>query len=206
MDGVMLDSEPLQLRSFNFVLARSSISVSMSDFKAKYMGSRDTQICEKMISDFNLPISMEEFVQEKRSAYLALFKEEGIPPTEGLVDAVSALHKMLPLGIASSSQVQDIETITTKFGIRDLFKVILSGHQVPNGKPAPDVYLKVSEMLGIEPGLCGVIEDTVTGIRSAKSAGMSCIGITTTHSSDELQGADIIIDSFDELLGAVAQL
>ena len=205
MDGVMLDSEPFQLQSFNKVLEKFNISVSMSEFKKSYMGFRDTQICGKIINDFNLPISVEDFVSGKRNFYLSIV-EKGIPQTEGLIEVVKKLHEIIPLGIASSSQIKEIETITKKFGIYDYFKVILSAHDVTNGKPAPDVYLKASQMLGIEPSLCGVIEDTKTGIISAKSAGMKCIAITTTHSAEELSGADHIISSFSELLDVVKAL
>ena len=206
MDGVMLDSEPLQLRSFNKILERFNVSVSMSDFKKNYMGIRDTQICEKMISDFKLPIGAEEFVNGKRNAYLDVVLEEDISPPEGLIDAVNALYEILPLGIASSSQIKEIEMITMKFGIRDRFKVLVSAHQVPNGKPAPDVYLKASAMLEVGPSLCGAIEDTKTGIESAKAAGMRCIAITTTHTTEELSEADKVISSFDQLPGVVQDL
>jgi HAD superfamily hydrolase (TIGR01509 family) len=206
MDGVMLDSEPYQLMSFNKVLGRFGVSVLMPEFKKKYMGSRDTQICERMIADYKLPITAEAFVNGKRSAYLEVIVEENVPPTEGLVDAIGALSAVLPLGIASSSQVNEIELITRKFGVRDRFQIVLSSHQVPNGKPAPDVYLKASEMIGVEPALCGVIEDTPTGIRSAKAAGMACVGITTTHTAEELGEADAVIGSFGELFQAVQNL
>ena len=206
MDGVMLDSEPLQLRSFNQVLQQSGNELSMDEFKKTYMGLRDTQICEKMIEAFSLSISAEEFVTHKRSAYLTIIKEENVPPTPGLVEAVDKLSALLPLAIASSSQVDEIETITQAFGIRNKFQVIQSAHQVPHGKPAPDVYLKTSELLGIAPSLCGVIEDTRAGVRSAKAAGMKCIGITTTHSAEELSEADRIVASFEELLPVVEEL
>lgn len=177
----------------------------MAEFKKTYMGMRDTQICEQMVKYFKLPISADEFVNEKRNTYIAKLAK-GVPPTKGLVEAIKELYKILPLGIASSSQIKEIEAITRIFGIRDFFKVILSAHQVANGKPAPDVYLKAGEMLGIEPSLCGVIEDTKTGIKSAKSAGMKCIAITTTHSAEELNEADCVISSFGELLDAVKNL
>lgn len=169
------------------------------------MGLRDTQICEKMIQDFKLSISTEDFVNGKRNAYSSII-ENKILPTQGLIETVKKLYEILPLGIASSSSIKEIETITKKFGIRDFFKVILSAHDVANGKPAPDVYLKASEMLNIEPSSCGVIEDTRTGVKSAKAAGMKCIAITTTHDAEELNEADHVISSFYELLDVVKML
>ena len=205
MDGVMLDSEPFQLQSFNKVLGKYNIVLSMSEFKKTYMGFRDTQICEKMISTYNLTLSVEDFVNEKRSTYLSIIGK-GVPPTDGLVEVVKKLFKILPLGIASSSSLKEIEIITQTFKIRNFFKEILSAHQVDHGKPAPDVYLKISEMMGVEPSLCGVNEDTKTGVKSAKAAGMKCVAITTTHSAEELSEADYVISSFNELFDVVSSL
>ncbi len=196
----MLDSEPLQLDAFNSVLKRFDISVPMESFIKEYIGMRDAQICEKMIYDFSLPITQEDFVTEKRNTYLSLFSEKNISPTQGLLETINSLHKILPLAIASSSTLEEIEATTRKFGIRDKFTTIVSAHQVENGKPSPDVYLKAAEILGVPPHLCAVLEDTNTGIQSAKSAGMTCIAITTTYHSHEIFNADTIISTFDELL------
>lgn len=203
MDGVIIDSEPLQLQSFNKVLQRFGHLVEMDDFKHKYMGLKDAQICERMVGDYELPITPEEFVDEKRRSYLEILQGDEILPMPGVVSAIKKLYQRVPLAIASSSNRSEIETITERFGIRQYFKVFVSAHEVSSGKPAPDVYLKTSEELGVDPTECGVIEDTLVGIRSAKAAGMYCVGITTTHTKDELKEADKIITSFEELLPAL---
>ena len=66
-------------------------------------------------------------------------------------------------------------------------------------KPAPDIYLYAAEKLGIQPSNSLVIEDAPNGIKAAKSAGMFCVGITTTFQDIYLREADHICKTFDEI-------
>jgi beta-phosphoglucomutase-like phosphatase (HAD superfamily) len=70
---------------------------------------------------------------------------------------------------------------------------------VARSKPAPDIFIKASAQLQLPPHECLVIEDAASGVKAAKTAGMKCIAITTTHTADQLQHADLVIDSFEEL-------
>lgn len=67
------------------------------------------------------------------------------------------------------------------------------------GKPFPDIFLKAAERMKCLPQECIVVEDAPNRIQAAKAAGMKCVAITTTHKRSELDGADKIIDSFEEL-------
>lgn len=206
MDGVIIDSEPLQLRSFNHVLQKHNITVSMPEFKKKYMGYQDIQICEKLIAYYSLPLTKEKFVSDKRATYLEILKQGDTEPISGVTEAIKEIASLMPVAIASSSNKTEIETITGQFGVRDLFSVLVSAGEVQNGKPAPDIYLRTAKLMNIDPNKCGVIEDTKLGVRAAKKAGMYCIGITTTHTENELQEADTIIDSFDQLVPAIQKV
>lgn len=200
MDGVIIDSEPLQLQSFNTVLGRFGITVSMDEFKKKYMGLRDLQICEKILHDHKLPLTTAEFVKEKRAVYITLLQDGRIKPIPGAVEAIEAIKEQgLPLAIASSSCKEEIDAVTTKFDVKRYFSSIISSHELSNGKPSPDVYLKAAEGLGVQPKSCAAIEDTATGVKSAKAAGMFCIAITTTHMAEELTAADRVITKFSDI-------
>lgn len=83
--------------------------------------------------------------------------------------------------------------------------VLVSGEDVKSGKPAPDPYLLAAERLGARPEECVVIEDAPAGIKSGSAAGCLVVALTTTHHSDELQGADMVIDP-DELGRMFAEL
>jgi beta-phosphoglucomutase len=70
---------------------------------------------------------------------------------------------------------------------------------VKNGKPDPEVFLKAAEKLGVVPKKCIVMEDASNGAEAAKAAGMACIAITSTRGKNQLQKADLVVNSFKEL-------
>lgn len=91
--------------------------------------------------------------------------------------------------------------ILDRLGVRDLFSVIVQGGEVSRGKPAPDIYLRAADELGVEPCACVVFEDSSAGVESAKRAGMICIGLDTALSAAELTSAhaDFVISDFREI-------
>ncbi len=202
MDGVILDTEPLSLQSFNHVLRNYVEPISLEEFKAKYMGHYDISVCGRMVEELNLPITKEELISAKTEAYLKILQND-IEPIKGAVEAIREIHKMMPIALASSSNKSKIEIITKKFGIYELFSALVSSYEVAKDKPAPDVYLKVSQLLGVSPNECAVIEDAPLGIAAAKGAGMYCFGFTTNYPAAKLAAADQVINSFDQLIPAI---
>jgi HAD superfamily hydrolase (TIGR01509 family) len=87
-----------------------------------------------------------------------------------------------------------------KLGLRKYVKYWLSGEQVLRSKPEPDIFLKVAEVLNVDPADCLVIEDSASGIKAAKRAGMKCIGYRNLNSGNQdLSGADLIVDKIGEI-------
>ncbi|MEJ7682002.1 MAG: HAD family phosphatase [Segetibacter sp.] len=72
--------------------------------------------------------------------------------------------------------------------------LIVTGDEVENSKPAPDIFLKAAERLGLPAKECMVVEDGPIGVAAAKNAKMKCVAITETHSVDKLYEADIVIE------------
>lgn len=70
---------------------------------------------------------------------------------------------------------------------------------VSRGKPDPEIYLKSAKALNLPNAQCIVIEDSLSGVAAAKAAGSKVIGITTTHSEEELKDTDLTIRDFDDL-------
>ena len=79
----------------------------------------------------------------------------------------------------------------------------MSGDDVSAKKPSPEIYIKTAEALSAPPSECVVIEDALNGVRSAKSAGMKCVAVTTSFPRAELEaaGADVVIDDIGEVSG-----
>lgn len=99
------------------------------------------------------------------------------------------------IAIASSSQREFIELVLDKFRIRQCFGFSISGDEVENSKPNPEIFLKCAEHFGSLPEECVVIEDAISGVEAAKNAGMKAIAVTTSHSREELSKADVIVEN-----------
>jgi HAD superfamily hydrolase (TIGR01509 family) len=125
-----------------------------------------------------------------------------LPLIPGAVEAVERIAARWPLGLASSSNRELIDAALDAAGLSRYFRVTVSSEEVERGKPAPDVYLEAVRRLGVAPEHCAAIEDSQSGIRSGKTAGMRVIAIPNPRfppPEDVLAQADVVLDSIAEL-------
>ena len=103
--------------------------------------------------------------------------------------------------LASSAPQANIEAILAELELHSFFEVVVSGEagQITRSKPAPDVFLEAARQLEVAPANCLVVEDAVVGVQAAKSAGMRCVAVTTTHSPADLAAADLVVENLAEL-------
>jgi HAD superfamily hydrolase (TIGR01509 family) len=129
--------------------------------------------------------------------------ETDLPVVPGAPDAVRRVADAgLRLGVASSSNRPLIDAVLQRLGLTDLFAVTVSSEEVARGKPAPDVYAEAARRLGVEPRRAIAVEDSASGIRAARAAGMRVVAYPNRHyppSADVLELADVVLDSLDEL-------
>ena len=132
----------------------------------------------------------------------------GPPWIPGALDAVHRMAGSFTLGLASSSNRELIDAVLEAGAITTLFRATVSSEEVARGKPAPDVYLEAARRLGADAADCVAVEDSHSGIRSAKAAGMACIAIPNAHYSpgDAVAEADAVLDSIAELTPEVVSL
>lgn len=112
---------------------------------------------------------------------------------------IKKLSQHYKLGLTTGAPRLEVEMVLKKLGLEQAFDEIVTIEDYGKSKPDPEGYLLTSKKLGIKPSECMVIEDAPAGIRAAKAAGMRCIGITTTHSREELIESDIVIDELKEI-------
>lgn len=133
-------------------------------------------------------------------------KERYIRNMRKKVTAIPGIHKLLDelkksikLALATNSRVREVDIICSKLGLDDYFEVKLARNHVKKAKPDAEIYLKAAKSLDVRPQECIVFEDSATGIKAAKSAGMFCIAVINTYPKDMLFEADHIINGFDEI-------
>ena len=95
-----------------------------------------------------------------------------VPAMEGAAELIDALRGRAKLAVASNSLRSYVDGSVARFGD---FDAVVAGDEVERPKPAPDVYLRVAEVLGLEPGACVAVEDSPPGVESALAAGMRVV-------------------------------
>lgn len=203
-DGVLVDSEPPLSQIAAIALRDFGADANPDDFKPfigmgedKYLG----EVCAKYNVEFNEAIK--HHVYEKYNELASRY----VHPFTGTRELLLAL-KRAGCRIAVASSADQIK-VMTNLAILDLpedtFDAVITGSEIERKKPFPDIYLLAASRCGAAPGRCFVVEDAVSGIRSGKAAGMTCIGFTSAHTAEELRsaGADIIIDNISEVWGYV---
>jgi HAD superfamily hydrolase (TIGR01509 family) len=103
-------------------------------------------------------------------------------------------HRDLPMAVGSNAEPRNVAFVLQEAALRRYFRVVVDGHQVPQPKPHPDIYLRAAELLQTEPADCIVFEDSHAGVAAARAAGMRVIGLGTTYGN--LPGAVLTIDNF----------
>jgi beta-phosphoglucomutase len=206
-DGVLADSEPLHLRSYQEVLSPIGITLTRDDYYQNYLGYDDEGVFTRLAEARGLRMDARQvatLIEEKTRVFddMLAAGEMLYPAARACVERMAA---RFPLGIASGALRHEIEAILRAGNLHHHFRFIVASGETPAGKPAPDPYRRAAELHGVPPANCLAIEDSRWGIESAQSAGLWCIGITNTYPREELTTADAVIDSLDELTPALIQ-
>ncbi len=200
MDGVIIDSEPLHAKAAILALKQYHVDISI-DYCSQFIGSTTLHMCQRMVSEFSLPVSPEELLKANKDWKEALRSSEGYPAVPYVIDTIKNLYSHgLKLFIASSSPAEDIKYVMDSLHINDYFEGYVSGMEFERPKPAPDIFLAAARLLGITPEECIVIEDSKNGVNAAYAAGMTCIGYCNPNSGDQdLSKASYLVEGFDEV-------
>jgi len=207
-DGVIADTEPLHFAGFRQTLAEIGISLTESDYYTNYLGYDDRGCFIAALTAHQRPTdpaALAQLMQRKAHAYLESVKDHLVifPGVREFVRAAAAAY---PLAIASGALRHEIEVILEQAGLRKEFLHITSAEDVTRGKPDPQPFLQALNALNrqrreqaITAGSCLVIEDSIPGIRSAKTAGMKVLAVANTHTIQDLHEAHAVAQSLSQI-------
>ncbi|MGS2761359.1 HAD family hydrolase [Sinomicrobium sp. M5D2P9] len=200
MDGVLVDSEPVHMQILGEVLGEMGVELP-GEYHFTLVGMGALMIWEKLKKDFALKGDPRDLLEAHKAHFFRVINDRDIPLTDGITELLDRLKsEEYNLSLGSSSPVKLIDIFMEKVNLRGYFDHIVSSEHVANGKPFPDIFLKVSELYDIAPGKFVVIEDSKNGVRAARSAGMQCIGYRNMNSGNQdLSAANLLIDDFGEL-------
>ena len=207
-DGVIADSEPLHFDGFRLTLAEIGINLTESDYYANYLGYDDRGCFIAALTAHQRPadpLIIAPLMQRKAQAYLESVKDHLVifPGVRELVAEAAATY---PLAIASGALRHEIELILEQMGLRKAFLHITGAEDVTKGKPDPEPFLHALAALNrhrpnqtIAPDSCLVIEDSIPGLRSAKTAGMKVLAVANTHTIQDLHEAHAVAQSLSQV-------
>lgn len=197
LDGVLIESSRQHLKSWMSVLPRFGLSMSM-ELHDQTFGMNNREILTIMLGEPPEADLLRRISWEKESAFREIIRGS-VEPLSGAVELLEKLHSAkMRQAIASSAPEENIQVVVDELQIGGYFRALVSGHDLP-AKPDPAVYLEAARQIELGPEACVVVEDAVVGVRGAKKAGMRAVGVTTTHTANALQEADLIVDSLIDL-------
>jgi HAD superfamily hydrolase (TIGR01509 family) len=184
MDGVLVDSEPVNFTAMDRVLTANGLHYSNADDR-RYRGRRIADFfVELRAAHPHLPAA--ETLERAFTETLVGLVRAGCAPRPGIPDVLLRLaERGYRLALASSSIPVVIATTLEALGVQGVFETTVSGADVPHGKPAPDIFRETARRLRLAPAHCLVVEDSRNGMLAALAAGMTCVAVPCPATVDE---------------------
>jgi HAD superfamily hydrolase (TIGR01509 family) len=177
MDGLLIDSEPLWFEVETEVMTRLGGTWSEADQKA-LLGSSLDRAVRYFLARATVPADPAEVGEWMLAGIVAKVRDRGVPVMPGAAALVAAVAASgLPYALVTSSQRRFVDAVLARTGLR--FPVVVCGSDVTRSKPDPEPYLLATARLGVPPGRCLVLEDSITGVTAAEAAGCFVVAVPT---------------------------
>ncbi|MEK6782473.1 MAG: HAD family phosphatase [Bacteroidota bacterium] len=204
MDGVIVDSNPYHKIAIKQFCKKYGFDLTDQQLVKNIYGRTNKEWLTHLMGQ--LPeVQIQAYSEEKELAYRQLFKNT-ITPVKGLIPFLDQLdHHHIARAIGTSAPQSNVVFTLSKTNTSQYFDIILNDTFVIHGKPHPEIYLKAARALSLPNDSCIIIEDSLSGVEAGKASGSKVIGITTTHTREELAQTDLVIDTFDDLSVAILE-
>lgn len=206
-DGIIVDSEHLHWAAFNRVTTSHGIAMDWADYARTCIGIDDRAAFRLVFPTIGTQ-ELIKLIEQKTAAFHELLATDGADALPGAIELIQQLSGTVPIAVCSGALRTDILPILGKLGIVDAFDTIVAADDTHVSKPDPAPYRLAMQRLGIQDGLA--IEDTPSGITSAKGAGLNVFAVTNSYKKEALAQADFIVETLEgitlETLQAIAAL
>ncbi len=177
LDGTLLDNVDLHWQAWQRILGEYGMPLSRESFLPTF-GLRNDFLIPMWLGKKIPSTEVEQIGNQKEEIYRGLLQQAPLtlmPGAETLLDLFQ--RQGWQQAIASMTTNENLATILDRLPIHSYFEVLVTGEQVQNGKPAPDIFLSAARQLGLAAQQCMVIEDLPMGIAAAQAGGMLAVGI-----------------------------
>lgn len=199
MDGVLVDSEPFIAKAAIMMFEELGVHAKPEDFHP-FVGTGENRYIGGVAEKYNIKVDIQA-VKARTYEIFGEIAKNNLFALPGAGEFISRCRdKGLKMALATSADRVKMKVNLTEIGLPpETFNTIITGEDVVNKKPFPDIYIKAAESMGLRPQECLVVEDAVSGIRSGKSAGCKCLAVTTSFGAEALSEADWIYSSLLEV-------
>jgi HAD superfamily hydrolase (TIGR01509 family) len=208
MDGLMLDTEPLAARAWSDAAAALGVDFDMA--LAQLMVGRNFVDCAAMVrARYGADYPVDALLGRWHATYDDIVEREGLTLKPGVGELLVWLERhAVPRAVATSTRRERARAKLSRTSLLPRFHEIVGGDEVPQGKPAPDIYLEAARRLGAIAGTCLVLEDSEPGVRAALAAGMMPIMVPDSHppSADLVAIGLLVLPTLHEVLRHLATL
>jgi beta-phosphoglucomutase len=199
MDGVLVDSESYINRAAVMMFEEMGVRVDPEDFRP-FTGMGENSYIGGVAKKYNVTVNIEKVKARTYEIYKEITMGN-LSPLPGTHEFISECRKRdLRLALATSADRKKVEINLPEIGLSfGVFHSIITGQDIENKKPFPDIYIKAAGSIGLKPAECLVVEDSISGIKAGRSAGCKCLAVTTSFDASLLSEADWIFESLLEI-------
>jgi HAD superfamily hydrolase (TIGR01509 family) len=200
-DGTLADTKRAVIQSFQKVLSKAGCRVN-DEFIERRMGIGTKKTIIEAFKECHVifdVLTLEKLAKEKIRIQAEL--TDDVKLFDGVTEFLDALKGRIKIGLATMSSRKVVKKLLPEKRINKYFDVVVTADDIVKSKPDPEIFLVSALKLGVKPGDCIVVEDSVFGVKSAKAAGMKCIAVSSgAYSREELEkeNPDFTINSFDD--------
>jgi len=191
-------SNPIHKTIINEFCTKYGLKVSDKELQEKVYGRTNQDWIPAVFGDITQE-KLDELADEKEQMFRDVF-DPNEHEVSGIIDFLDRLRDNdIKMVVATSAPADNADHILKGLGIEDYFDAVLNSSHVKKSKPDPEPYLKAAKAVDVSPKDCIVFEDSISGVQSGLGAGAKVVGVATTHSHQELDACQLVVDDFDGL-------
>jgi len=199
MDGVLADSEQYICKAAIMMFEELGLRAVPDDFK-QFVGTGENRYIGGVAEKYGIRVDIDKVKARTYEIYQTIIRGN-LKPLPGAAEMVNRCRNLgLKLALATSADRIKMIANLNEIGIPVIsFDAIITGLDVVNKKPYPDIYIRAADELGLKTAECLVVEDAISGITAAKRAGCRCLAVSGSFDSTLLSEADWICDSLENV-------
>lgn len=196
-DGTLVDSETLSARTIHQILREAGAVLSVDEVLERFRGCRFAVFVDTLLRDYPV-VGTETFTHEFRRRSNALFAQE-LKAMDGALEVVAALT--VDKCVASNGPREKLEICLGMTGLLPYFEGrVFSAYEVGSWKPDPGLLLHAASMMGVPPGRCLLVEDSLAGVQAGLAAGVEVVGYRLSEATQAAVGRRVrVIQELAEL-------